>query len=613
MPQPLDQHAAVVDDDDDAPLWTPSLRRRLIQIAIVLLVVVLMVVIPPYISVSRYQRRVAMAISGALGRPVHFDNITIHLLPIPGLTIQNFVVNELPQFGGEPVLRANTVEARLRVSSLWRRRLEVSRISLDAPSINLVRRPEDGSWNLQSILMQASQLQSAPTAQARAGDAPRFPYIEATDARLNFKNGDDKLPFSLRAAEFALWLPEPGQWRLRLNAQPVRTDTDVNDVGLLRVEATLGRAADLASAPIDLTASWKTTPLGEASKLTAGVDMGWRGEVAAEATLKGTLGQAKLVTDVHLLALRRADFVPEHTAEINAHCEAIASGPLRSLQDLRCAVPTNQDTSMFSAIEVLHRFAEPASKPADAGEIPDADALPDGSLKPGVVLLHGDVPNLFNWHTVTLQVSLKNASAGYALAWLRLFSRRVPPSLQVGGTVDLNAWKEESTPTSSRWGGILVCDCTLPPVPAATPSSPPPAVAAAAPSPVSKPSPWNLVLTYGVRGSSTDASNAAIAVHAYRRRGTQDEPETAEAIAQKATAEGEIYGQLNRSGYTLDYRSAAAAQEAAHALPPLGDNMPADATGALQVQRPWAGQQTWTAATPAAHPSKTQPRHKHGA
>jgi hypothetical protein len=155
-----------------------------------------------------------------------------------------------------------------------------------------------------------------------------------------------------------------------------------------------------------------------------------------------------------------------------------------------------------------------------------------------------------------------------------------------------------------------VCDCTLPPVPVvAPPATSQPAVTAAA----AKPSPWNLVLTYGVRGSSTDASNAAVAVHAYRRHGTQDEPETAEAIAQKAAAEGEIYGQLNRSGYTLDYRSTAAAQEAAHALPPLGDNMPADATGALQAQRPWTGPQTWTAAAPAAHPSKSQPRHKHGA
>ena len=91
--------------------------------------------------------------------------------------------------------------------------------------------------------MQASQMNSAPTAQARAGDAPRFPYIEATDARINIKNGEDKLPFSVKEAEFALWLPEPDQWRLRMVGKPVRTDTDVNDVGLLRVEATLAARA----------------------------------------------------------------------------------------------------------------------------------------------------------------------------------------------------------------------------------------------------------------------------------------------------------------------------------------------------------------------------------
>ena len=222
------------------------------------------------------------------------------------------MVSENSEFGYEPVLRANSVEARLRVSSLWRRRIEVSRISLDSPSINLVRRHDSGRWNLQGILMQASQMNSAPTAQSRASDAPRFPYIEATDARINIKNGDSKLPFSVKEAEFALWLPEPDQWRLRMVGKPVRTDTDVNDVGLLRVEATLGRAADLENASIDLSANWRATPLGEAAKLTAGYDLGWRGEASASAALHGRLGAARLVTDLHLLGLHRADSGSHH-------------------------------------------------------------------------------------------------------------------------------------------------------------------------------------------------------------------------------------------------------------------------------------------------------------
>ena len=238
--------------DDDAPLWTPVRRRRATYAAAALLVVILLIILPPYISVSRYQRRVAAAISGALGRPVHFSSIQLHLLPLPGLTIKYLVVSELPEFGAEPVMVSDTVEARLRISSLWRRRIEVSRISLESPSINLVRRPDTGRWNLQGIVTQASQITSAPTDQTKAGDAPRFPYIEATDARLNIKNGDTKMPFSVKEAQFSLWLPEPDEWHLRFSGRPVRTDTDVSDVGLLKVEAILGRGTSLQAAPIDL-------------------------------------------------------------------------------------------------------------------------------------------------------------------------------------------------------------------------------------------------------------------------------------------------------------------------------------------------------------------------
>jgi AsmA protein len=564
--------------EDDEPLWTPRLRRRAAYVAAAVLVVVLLIVLPPYISVSRYQRRVAAAISGALGRPVHFSSIQLHLLPLPGLTIKYFVVSELPEYGSEPVLVADTVEARLRIGSLWRRRIEVSQISLEAPSINLVRRTDTGRWNLQGIVTQASQISSAPTAQPSAGDAPRFPYIQATDARLNIKNGDSKLPFSVKEAEFSLWLPEPNEWNLRFSGRPVRTDTDVSDVGLLKVEGTVGRGTDLPSTPIDLEASWKPTPLGEAAKLTVGADMGWRGEATATATLKGTLAKAKLTGDLHLLALRRADFVPEHTADVSAHCEATTSSLLYSLHDVRCAVPTDEETSIFSAMEFLRRSPSLIE-----------EGKPDNAAKPGVLLLRGDVPNIADWRTINLQASLKGASANYALAWLRLFSRRIPRGVGLGGTVDLTAWKEDTGPESSRWGGTLVCACTLPP---------PPASHGASTSGAQTDNRWDLVMTYGALGKRMETPEGAIAVMAYRRPATET---TTPAIpAAKPTGDETVTGQLSRYGYLLAYGSRATAAQAAALLPPLGDGMPTEGpASALQAQRAWMGTQTWTIPAPA--------------
>ena len=325
-------------------------HRRLTWIMLFALLLLLLFVLPPLLNVSRYQRRVAQSISQAIGRPVHFDSITAHLLPWPGFTIQNFVVNEDPAFGAEPVMRANVVEARLRVRSLWRRRVEFARIRLQGPSVNLVRR-DDGVWNLQSIVAEAGNVQNAPTSQQHAGPAPRFPYVEATGARVNLKLFDTKLPYSLVDTDFALWLPNEREWQLRLAGRPLRTDTDVSDVGQLHVDGTLGRGtAGAAQARLELHADWKPTPMGEAAKLLAGYDAGWRGEASAEFTVHGNPGRMQITGDLHVHDLRRAEFVPPAELQLDAHCEAIAMGVLHQVHQLHCTLPTRTGGSLLESI-----------------------------------------------------------------------------------------------------------------------------------------------------------------------------------------------------------------------------------------------------------------------
>ncbi len=568
MPQKLER-ASTNASGDDGPLWSPAAHRRFLLGFIALLCLVLLVVLPPYISISRYQRRVATAIGGALGRPVHFDRISLHLLPLPGLTIANFVVSESPEFGAEPVLRANTVVARLRFASLWRRRIEVSRISLDAPSVNLVRRPDTGAWNLQGIVMQASQMNSAPTAQRRAGAAPRFPYIEATDARINIKNGIDKLPFSVKEADFALWLPELGEWHVRLSGKPVRTDTDVSDVGLLRVEGTLGRASDLAAAPVDLIANWKPTPLGEAAKLTAGYDLGWRGAASADASLHGTIGNAKLTVDAHLRNLRRADFIPEHTLDVDAHCEAITGGLLRSLHDIRCAVPTSSDTSIFS---VMNSFR-------------NGTASPDEKTT-GVLRVTGDLPNVLEWRTADLHASMKSAKPAYALAWMRLFTGRIPRDVSVDGALSLAAGKAGS---GESWTGLAVCTCVLTALQAASQEASTPHTAADIDA--GKPLQWTIALSHAEGAEPLSLEGAITATRADE---AQPLTEVDGTVAAPPGGKSLARVEFSRGGISIVYVSAETARTASQILPSLGDSLPEDATGTIRSARTWSGFQAWT-------------------
>ena len=121
-------------------------RRKLAIAGAVVLLLVLALVLPPLINLGKYRRSITASMSDALGRPVTVGDMQLRLLPMPGIVMSDFTVAEDPAFGYEPALHANSVVASLRLTSLWRGRLEVSRISLDEANLNLVR---DSAWTVE--------------------------------------------------------------------------------------------------------------------------------------------------------------------------------------------------------------------------------------------------------------------------------------------------------------------------------------------------------------------------------------------------------------------------------------------------------------------------------
>ncbi len=372
-----------------------ALGHRLLWIGGIALVLLLLVLTPPLINANRYRGKIAGSMSASLGRPVHLDNVSFHFLPVPGFTVTNLVVSEDAQFGAEPTIRANTVEATLRVSSLWHRPVEFSSVRFVNPSVNLVRNA-DGRWNLSEVLLHASRVDSAPTDQRHAGPAPRFPYIEATSGRVNVKIGAEKLPFSLTEADFALWLPSPQQWRVRLIGHPTRTDTNITDPGTLRLEGELRGAAVAQAVPVDFRASWHDAPLGEASRILTGDDLGWRGSLNLDASLAGTLGHAQLDGKLTLGGLRRAEFFPTHPLDLQITCSSGVQLRPATLAKLLCTLPDDAP--------------EPLSLRADTLD-PQRPAASDVTLQGAAI------------------------PARWALLWASLFSARVPTDLRPEGTV----------------------------------------------------------------------------------------------------------------------------------------------------------------------------------
>ena len=221
-------------DDEKRPR---RMKTRWWLLLAALAIVLAIIVVPPLVSIGRYKSRITELVSSSLGRPVRLSSVELRLFPRPEFVLTDLTVEEDPAYGAEPILHANTVTAAIRLLSLWRGRLEISTISVDEASLNLVR-TTDGRWNIDPFFRNAT----ARTGGAAANSVPPIPYLEATNSRVNVKKGLEKLPFSLVNADLSFWQENPGDWRLRVRGQPARTDVnlDLADTGIVRLRQSSG-------------------------------------------------------------------------------------------------------------------------------------------------------------------------------------------------------------------------------------------------------------------------------------------------------------------------------------------------------------------------------------
>ena len=310
-----------------------SKRRKLAAAGIVLLVLFLL---RP--GASRLKSRIVLSMSSAIGRSVDIGSVHIRLLPRPGFDLDNLVVYDDPSFGAEPILRAGEVTADLRLFSLMRGRLEIARLDLTDPSLNLVHRP-DGRWNLEALLERTAHTPLAPTAKAKSEPRPAFPYIEGSSARINFKNGPEKKPYALTNADFSLWQESENSWGVRLKAQPFRTDLNLNDTGNVLVNGTWQRAGNLRNTPLQFTMQWDRAQLGQLTKLFTGNDQGWRGAVELAVSLTGTPENLQATSDLAVVDFRRYDINNGEPLQLAAHCVGQYSSSEHVLRELACKAP----------------------------------------------------------------------------------------------------------------------------------------------------------------------------------------------------------------------------------------------------------------------------------
>jgi hypothetical protein len=314
-------------------------HKRLWLALAALVALLAILIVPPLVSVSRYKSRIMQLVSNSLGRPVRIASVEVRLLPRPGFVLNDLAVEEDPAFGAEPIFHANTVTASIRLLPLWRGRLEIGTISADEASLNLVR-AASGLWNLDALLRSATA-----RAQAAKGAGPRglvtLPYLEAKNSRINIKNGAEKLPFSLLNAKMSLDQQRPGDWRVQLRGEPVRTDLSLEqaDTGTVRLEANLRQAAELRQAPVHIDLEWREAQLGQLTRLILGSDAGWRGDLTGELHLDGTAEAANIKAQLRATDVHRAEFAPAAPMDFDANCSLVAHYSTHAIDNLSCESP----------------------------------------------------------------------------------------------------------------------------------------------------------------------------------------------------------------------------------------------------------------------------------
>jgi hypothetical protein len=218
-------------------------------------------------------RPLTQRLEAAFGRSVEVSHYSFSLLEGPRLEADYITVDEGPRFGHEYFLRADQVAVGPRWSALLRGKLELGALSITRPSLNLVRL-RDGEWNLESWLPRSpADLPTVPAARQRLARPSR---IEVSGGRIDFKEGDEKLPFAFVDVEGSVEQTPAGSWRLDLRAQPLRAATSVQQAGELSLSGVLGGTSSrLRPASLDL--NWDAASLSDVLRLFRGYDYGMRG------------------------------------------------------------------------------------------------------------------------------------------------------------------------------------------------------------------------------------------------------------------------------------------------------------------------------------------------
>ncbi|MGH9450072.1 MAG: AsmA family protein [Terriglobia bacterium] len=285
-------------------------HRRRTRTALLIVAATLLAgwLIPPFFHTGRYTKILRANLESKLGRPVELGAVTLRLLPHPGFSIQNVLIEEDPRFGAEPFARVGQVECDLRWRSLWGSRLDCWRILLSHPVLNVVRN-SDGQWNVAEFFHRGSTEAKAAAASSHRPAAEPFD-LEVDGARVNFTVNSVERPFALDKVRARLRFdPRQGSVQFRVEGTPLRTDLARQPPGPLVLTGEWKPAAGF-NGPFQARLTTSGSLISGWIPLVLRRDPGVYGLVNADVHLAGNIHEIKIAGQIGINQLHRSDSLP---------------------------------------------------------------------------------------------------------------------------------------------------------------------------------------------------------------------------------------------------------------------------------------------------------------
>jgi uncharacterized protein involved in outer membrane biogenesis len=452
VPQVAVPVAAPLAELTDRSSLAPS-RGRWLKWASLLIILVVLLDVSASLIVrrDRVRRRLNARLEAAFGRPVDVDSYSFSLWGGPTLEAKGIRVAENPRFGHEYFLRADSLSVRLRWLSLLRGRFELESLSLTAPILNVVT-DEAANWNLAEWLGHPPAPAANSIGPVRIPFVPRFRSIRVDDGRIDFKRGDEKLPFAFIGVSGAIYADGPQRWRLDLEAAPWRAAALLQQAGTIHLAGSVGGTSS-ALRPANLQVSWTEASLPDFLRLVRGEDPGIRGTLGIALNAQTSGNGWAVEGQAELGQLHRWDF----SVRPDSPSLSIAA---RMALDVPASTLDITEASIDTAHSNLHgsgkiSWAQNASAPKAVSANAPVKALSSKTRVDGARPLQSKSST-----PVAFQINSVSIDLADALSWLRAFRSQVPNNLNITGFAqahgNISGWPARLTDLTIETNGALI-------------------------------------------------------------------------------------------------------------------------------------------------------------